>query len=229
MEHARVVVTEHHVDKERVCLMGGLARGEGHLASGSNGVTLQVSRADASRLGIRTNQQLSFWHTGEALRLGPYIGIMTNKRPGGIKGFQGLRGRRETYIALLRTAKRMGSIAYVFACEDIDFKRMRVVGYQQSKAGIWTAREYPLPNVVYNRIPDRKSEVAPVVRMAKRRLEELAHTHCTTMFNPRFLNKWDLHRIFAQNPELARYLPDTRLYRGPGDIRLMLRDRKSVV
>lgn len=228
MEHARVVVVDHQVGGEKLWLMGGLARGEGRLTAGSDGVLLHVSRGDARRLGIRPSQQISYWRAGDALQLGPYIGIMTNKRPGGIKGFQGLRGRRETYLGLLKMARSMGSVAYVFACEDVDFKRMRVVGYHCDKAGSWLAHEYPLPNVVYNRIPDRHSEGAPMIRMAKKRFEQLAHSHRTALFNPHFLNKWDLHRAFSQEPELKSYLPDTRLYHGPEDILSMLKRHRMV-
>ncbi|KAF0198045.1 MAG: hypothetical protein FD169_108 [Bacillota bacterium] len=228
MEQARVVVSDNQIGGEKVWLMGGLARGEGKLTTGSDGVLLHVSRGDALRLGIRPRQQVSFWQAGDALQLGPYIGIMTNKRPRGTKGFQGLRGRRETYVALLKMARSMGSVAYVFACEDVDFKRMRVIGYHQSKAGNWLAHEYPLPNVVYNRIPDRQSEVAQVVRMAKKRFEQLAHSHRTAIFNPHFLNKWDLHRIFSQEPGLRRYLLDTKLYHGPEDVLSMLKRHRMV-
>lgn len=228
MEHARIVVSEHHNSGDKVWLVGGLARGEGKLSAGADGVSLQVSKGDARRLGIRDGKRISFWRTEEGMQLGPYIGIMTNKRPGGIRGFQGLRGRRETYIGLLKMALSMGAVAYVFACEDVDFKRMRVIGYHRNKAGNWLAQEYPLPNVVYNRIPDRQSEVAPIVRMAKKRFEQLGHSHRMTLFNPHFLNKWDLHRAFSQESRLKPYLPDTRLYSGPKDVLAMLKRHRMV-
>lgn len=223
MQYAYVTVDEAKAHKKQR-IRGGLTQCEGRL----EGTQLYLTKREARQLGLRNKQQVAYWPAEEALQLGPYIGIMTNKRPGGLTGFRGLRGRRETYVALLRMAKNMGAVAFVFACEDIDFKRLRVTGYTRSKGGAWLARDYPLPNVVYNRVPDRKSEVSPVVRQTKQKIAALAKIHDIALFNPRFLNKWDLHRILERRPELRPYLPDTRVYRSPMDVLTMLKKHRVV-
>lgn len=225
VEFARVVLSSGEPRDERTILLGGLSRVTGSLQDRAEGKVLKLSASSAFKLGLRSNQVVGIWSTGDGLRLGPYIGIMTNKRPGNLKGFQGLRGRRENYTALTRIARQMGAVAFVFAVEDVDFKRLRVAGYAMDSTGRWLPRDYPLPNVVYNRIPDRKSEVSREVVMAKRRFERLDGM---ALFNPRFLNKWDLYRILKEEPNLVSYMPETRVYKGAEDILTMLKKHRMV-
>jgi hypothetical protein len=170
------------------------------------------------KLGLTTGQKVGFWTTEKGYKLGPYFGIMTNKRSDSAQGFRGLRGRRENYTALLRLAHSMGAVAFVFACEDVDFKKMRVLGYRQQSDGRWYSQSYPIPDVVYNRVPDRKSELSAVVVATKRRIAQLERTHGVHLFNPHFLNKWELHKLFSRDPRVKPHLPSTRLYRSTDDI-----------
>ncbi|MBT9177202.1 MAG: Endospore coat-associated protein YheD [Firmicutes bacterium] len=88
------------------------------------------------------------------------------------------------------------------------------------------SREYPLPDVIYNRVPDRKSEVSLPVVKVKRQIKKMQPA--VTLFNPQFLNKWELHELLARQPELRAYVPETRLYRGPEDITAMLQRHDMV-
>jgi len=228
VKFAKVAIRDAHTESRLTPVLGGVSRGVGRLVENGENKALVLPSVDAQRLGVRAGQLVAYWATDEGHRIGPYIGIMTNKRPGGRPGFEGLRGRRETYRGLLKMAKSMGAVAYVFACEDVNFKKMRVVGYSRDATGRWVSREYPLPNVVYNRVPDRRSEVSPLVRMAKKRFEQLSHTHRIALFNPHFLNKWDLHRLLSRDSELAQYLPDTRVYSKAEDVLEMLKRYRMV-
>jgi hypothetical protein len=165
------------------------------------------------------------WRNAGGMRIGPYVGIMTIRRPGNLAGFRGLRGRRENYTALTRVAGEMGAVAFVFAVEDVDFSQRRVLGYTRA-GGRWARGEYPLPDVVYNRVPDRKSEVSLPVMHFKRQIKRLQPA--VTLFNPKFLDKWELYGLLAKQPELTAFLPKTRPYREPKDLVDMLQKHDSV-
>lgn len=224
MQYAKVVLSSRS-GSEETKLSGGLTMVCGSVENRAEGKFLRLSPSSAYKLGLRNNQVVGVWEGREGLRLGPYIGIMTNRRPGNLRGFQGLRGRRENYTALSKTARQMGAVAFVFAVEDVDFRRLRVAGYALDGAGRWVAREYPIPNVVYNRVPDRQSEVSQHVVQAKRRFERLGGV---SLFNPRFLNKWDLYRILREEEGLLRYIPETRVCTGADAILSMLKKHRMV-
>lgn len=229
MKYVRInVVGSRGTRGERVSLRAGLTTCEGVLEAQGADSKLHITQRDAIRSGLKSGLSISYWNEEGALRLGPYIGIMTNKRKGAATGFAGLRGRRENYVALLQIARSMGAVGFVFACEDIDFQRGRIKGYQRDSAGKWVAREYPLPNVVYNRVPDRVSEVSPLVWSVKKRFNELGREHKCALFNPGFLNKWDLYRMLVKNPALEAYLPDTKVCRTADDILSMLKKHRMV-
>lgn len=219
MRYARIAIMSGQRQEEAIPLLGGVASatGAGRRLDGDG--KLHLTPQAALLLGLRPKQRVGVWQEGVSARIGPYVGIMTNKRPGAPPGFRGLRGRRENYTALAQVAKEMGAVAFVFAAEDLDFSRRRVLGYTRG-GGRWVPGEFPLPDVIYNRVPDRKSELSlPIVRV-KRQLRKMEPA--VALFNPQFLNKWELYGLLARQPELKAFIPETRLYRGPADIMAML-------
>jgi len=219
MNFARVVVTDAPQRGQLTGLRGGLACTAGGILLGAKDGAIRVTGPAAGILGLRPAQRVGMWQEHGSVRIGPYVGIMTNKRPGSVPGFAGLRGRRENYTALTRMARQMGAVAFVFAAEDVDFRRRRVQGYTL-RGCKWVLTEFPLPDVVYNRVPDRKSEVSLPVVKVKRQIGQLHPT--VKLFNPQFFSKWRLYRQLAGNPELRQYVPETRICRGPADIITLL-------
>nr|WP_232345480.1 YheC/YheD family protein [Paenactinomyces guangxiensis] len=66
-----------------------------------------------------------------------------------------------------------------------------------------------MPNVIYNRIPNRKSEQRKEVQEAIRKLQKTPGVH---LFNPSFFDKWTLYKHLLASEEFKSIVPDsTRL------------------
>lgn len=71
----------------------------------------------------------------------------------------------------------------------------------------WIPIKTPLPHIVYNRIPFRKSERHPAFTEAIDYLTALD----IPVFNPAFLDKYQTFRLFSADTELCELMPDTIL------------------
>ncbi|MFC0296375.1 YheC/YheD family endospore coat-associated protein [Geobacillus jurassicus] len=83
------------------------------------------------------------------------------------------------------------------------------VGYQRTESG-WVKRGVPSADVVYNRLHSRKFERSPLFAEL---LAQLAKEN-GSMFNHRFLHKWEVHCHFERHEYLHPYLPKTALWSG---------------
>lgn len=154
--------------------------------------------------------------------LGPLIGIFTAGFTGSI-----LRpiGNRSLFFAKYLTAqKTAGLFAYVFGAHLIDWETGIVNGYTFDDDG-WRQMKIPLPNVVYDRLPNRETEDHHAIKMVKKRLKT---EYGIPWFNPGFFDKWTIHELLLPHAEAAVYLPETTLDPSYEQIEKMLRRHKSV-
>jgi len=137
------------------------------------------------------------------LHIGPLIGIFT-------AGFTGtlLRpiGDRSLFFAkLLSMERKVGAYTFVFGANHINWESGRIKGLFHNSDG-WKQFEVPFPNVVYDRLPNRKTESHTVLKSIKTKLQQ---EYLIPWFNPGFFNKWEIHQIFSAHPEVAHFLPET--------------------
>jgi hypothetical protein len=154
--------------------------------------------------------------------LGPLIGIFTAGFTGSI-----LRpiGNRSLFFAKYLTAqKSAGLFAYVFGAHLIDWETGIVNGFTFDDDG-WRQFKIPLPNVVYDRLPNREIEEHPALKMVKRRLRT---EYGIPWFNPGFFDKWTIHQLLLPHAETALYLPETKLAPSKEEIEEMLNRHNSV-
>ncbi|MDR0136289.1 YheC/YheD family protein [Metabacillus idriensis] len=154
--------------------------------------------------------------------LGPLIGIFTAGFTGSI-----LRpiGNRSLFFAKYLTAqKAAGLFAYVFGAHLIDWETGIVNGYTFDDDG-WRQMKIPLPNVVYDRLPNRETEDHHAMKMVKKRLKT---EYGIPWFNPGFFDKWTIHELLLPHAEAAVYLPETMLDPSYEQIEKMLRCHRSV-
>lgn len=131
----------------------------------------------------------------------PLIGILT------VKGKKYFRGNHRNFIDLAETGKKLGGLVCVIPCEEIDWEKRTVTGYLPSVGSSrWKKQTLPIPDVIYNRIPNRQLENRPDVRQTLNRLSLLPNV---TLFNNGFFNKWELYQILSRYPQLAGLLPET--------------------
>ncbi|MBO8158426.1 YheC/YheD family protein [Thermosyntropha sp.] len=166
----------------------------------------ELSRA----LFIKTKKKLKIRYDTEKnmLHIGPIIGILTASIPN--KPEFGPKSTQAELIYLSKIGQKMQAQIFIFTPTGINWAAKTVKGYNYKEnsggSGVWTASTYPLPDVIYDRISSRKSESN--YNNTREKLKKLAFS---SYFNPSFLNKWDVHQILFNNPELRPYLPETKL------------------
>jgi hypothetical protein len=136
-------------------------------------------------------------------KIGPVIGILT------VKEGSNFKGRKQNFRDIIQTAKRFGSLVYVFTVEDILWETHQTKAYfLHEKGKRWIAvNHFPLPDVIYNRIPYREDERLDHVRHTLQRLQAIPSLK---LFNPQFFNKRRLYHILKNNSKTAAYLPETK-------------------
>ncbi len=142
------------------------------------------------------------------IHIGPLIGILIDFLP-----------NREEYdpksvqaelVYLSTIGRRLPAQFFVFTPSCIKWSNQTVKGYVWRNGGLergrWSSSIYPLPDVVYDRISTRLAQTRN-----KNTCQRLISLPDLQYFNPSFLNKWRVHQLLAQNPDLHQYLPETHL------------------
>jgi hypothetical protein len=175
-------------------------------------------------------KEMNFPHESNAIAIphedtvyfGPLVGIFT-------AGFTGsnLRpiGERSMFFAkLLEVEKSVGAYAFVFGSHHINWDQGTVEGYFHTNNG-WVKEKIPFPNVVYDRLPNRKTEGHETLKKIKDRLQQ---EYLIPWFNPGFFNKWEIHEIFEQNETVSEFLPETYPHPTVDKIKEMLNRHKMI-
>jgi glutathione synthase/RimK-type ligase-like ATP-grasp enzyme len=118
---------------------------------------------------------------------------------------------------VILTARRRAVVAYVITIHDLLGLNPPLSGWTWEK-GTWKKRGFPLPHVVYNRIPSRRIERSNLYKTLKSKLA----THQIFLFNQTFLNKWETHTILSSNNTLKKYLPNTLKFDRANTLETML-------
>ncbi|WP_096201499.1 YheC/YheD family endospore coat-associated protein [Bacillus sp. FJAT-45350] len=139
------------------------------------------------------------------LHIGPLVGIFT-------AGFQSssLRpiGERSMFFArLLSSEQKVGSYYFVFGAHHVNWESATVKGYFYTGKG-WKQVTVPFPNVVYNRLPNRRIENVESFQKLKERFEK---DYLIPWFNPSFFDKWDIYIKLMDDKGTAMYLPESFL------------------
>ncbi|EIJ81979.1 hypothetical protein PB1_03540 [Bacillus methanolicus PB1] len=139
----------------------------------------------------------------DTLFIGPLVGIFT----AGFSPFL-IRpiGERTLFFAkLLSVQNKVGALAFVFGEQHIDWDQSVIKGYFYQQKG-WEMIEVPFPNVVYDRLPNRKTEKLSELRKIKERMQ---NDYLIPWYNPGFFNKLDVYERLEQDDTVSRYLPET--------------------
>ncbi|MFY4774214.1 YheC/YheD family protein [Metabacillus sp. RGM 3146] len=193
---------------------------------------VRYTESNDNRIGLSTHliQRLKLPYTGKTrvlyhentLYAGPLVGIFT-------AGFTDslLRpiGERSLFFAkMLDLNQSEGMFSFVFGAHQINWQKGTVKGLFYNNEG-WKEEEIPLPNVVYDRLPNRKAENHQALKKVKTRLTK---DYGIPWFNPGFFNKWQIHTMLKDNPAASTYLPETYLAPSTGKIEDLLEKYNSV-
>lgn len=183
---------------------------------GAGWVRLAAASSPAPWRSGRVKVRVSVDGSGR-LRLGPLLGIMVSRHHSG----------NQVQRKMILAGHRLGVLVFIFTPDMVDLGRQRIRGYTllgQRGRRRWSVVEFPLPDVIYNRILSRTLEAKPkIIRMK----EGLRRVFGLSLFNPGFFNKWRLFRALGRVKGSREWLPQTELYRGAPELVRFLRRQRS--
>jgi hypothetical protein len=173
-------------------------------------------------LNIPHNGPITLIQHHDTVHLGPLVAIFT-------AGFTDhlLRplGERTMFFSKLMTVERkIGAFYFIFGAHHIDWENGTIDGFFHTKAG-WKQLRVPFPNVVYDRLPNRKTEKLPASLNVKSRFE---NDYQIPWFNPGFFDKWTIHKLLQDDVHAKNYLPETYLNPSSAQIEKMIDDYHHV-
>jgi YheC/D like ATP-grasp len=150
------------------------------------------------------------------LSIGPLVGIFT---AGFTQPSQQPIGERTAFFSkLLSVSKNVGACVFIFGEQHIDWEQGTIEGlFFQNQS--WKSIEVPFPNVIYDRLPNRKSENSRKLTRVKQRLQK---DYLIPWYNPGFFNKLDIYERLLQDGTVENYLPETHPFTSFSGIESML-------
>lgn len=152
------------------------------------------------------------------IQLGPLIGILTS--PGkGSAPFAGMGG----FLRQIMNVGKNRSFYFAFSPRDVNWDDETVTGYFPQSSGTWLRRTVPLPDVIYNRLHNRKAEQS----MSMDSFKEQFVRRGIPIFNWSFFDKWDVYKLL-QGDSAYKYVPETYVNPSPKEIRELMEKHKFV-
>lgn len=151
-------------------------------------------------------------------KAGPLIGIMTARKADGT-----ISGNSRLFIQLQKRLEFLHGLSFIFSPDGMNGSIINGFAYMP-KEHVWKRMKFPLPDLVYNRIPFRKAEKEEYVRAIFADLKEKG----IPFFNPCFLDKYLLHTLFQNNMVLKDFLPATELIVEEEKLKMFIKKHRSV-
>lgn len=149
--------------------------------------------------------KIHVWLDGTRLHIGPLIGIFTSSV--GLSSSRPI-GERSTFFAKLLSAERkVGAFYFVFGHQQVRSESTQVEGFFYHNKS-WSKHLVPLPSVIYNQLPNRKTENST---LCQDMIKKLSIEWQIPFFNPSFFNKWEIFRALESEKKAAPFLPHTVL------------------
>lgn len=150
-----------------------------------------------------TNTPLHLFVYKKSIHIGPLVGIFSS-------GFMKLQkkplGERTDFFAkLLSLNNETCCIPFIFGEQHIDWDNETIQGlfFIDNE---WCINEFPFPDVIYDRLPNRKTENQSGPKEVKRKFQEL---YTIPWYNPGFFNKWDVYERLSEDEDALLFLPET--------------------
>lgn len=150
-----------------------------------------------------TNIPLHLFVYEKSIHIGPLVGIFSS-------GFTKIAtkplGERSDFFAkLLSLNIETGCIPFIFGEQHIDWDNETILGYVCIESE-WKIIEFPFPDVIYDRLPNRKTENENGPKEVKRKFQE---QYTIPWYNPGFFNKWDVYARLSDDTAAIAFLPET--------------------
>ncbi|WP_438447534.1 YheC/YheD family endospore coat-associated protein [Gorillibacterium sp. sgz5001074] len=158
--------------------------------------------------------------SGKELQLGPVIGILTHATPEG----GALFGSRTSFFREIFATGEGKAFHVAFSPSSVNWEDGTVYGYTLDRSGKWVRKTFPMPDVVYNRLPSRKAEKSASMEAFKERFVRRR----IPLFNWSFFDKWDVYKLLDGESEAEKHVPESLIDPSPDDIRRMMEKHRFV-
>jgi len=170
---------------------------------------LEVSPAVSRAIAIPAYSYRILRQDESSIRIGPVVAVLIASKPS--ETTTNSTKSRRLYKQLILQGWKRGIFIYCFFPQDVFWGRGLIHGHTYTPNGKWISGNFPIPDVVYNRILYRSTENQ---RMVQKLLEGFDNHPGVYLFNRRFLNKWEVFKVLAQDPMARYWLPETTLFSG---------------
>jgi len=141
-------------------------------------------------------------HGGNDIQLGPLVGILTDSlKPGESPPFTS----RSNFVKQVIKAGHNKAYTFGFTPYDIDWQDKTINGYFLNAHGSWFRKKVAFPDVIYNRLPNRRLEIGEEMTQLRERLVNEG----IPIFNWSFLNKADVYELLGNDLEALAHLPES--------------------
>ncbi|AOH53813.1 glutathione synthetase [Peribacillus muralis] len=169
-----------------------------------------------------TDIPLHLFIYGKTIHIGPLVGIFSS-------GFTGLSNkplgeRSQFFSKLLSLSRTTGCIPFVFGENVINWEEETIRGYVFENDD-WHIHEFPFPNVIYDRLPNRLTENRDGPKEVKQKFQR---DYTIPWFNPGFFNKWDVNERLCADERALPYLPETYPFQSISVIETLLSHYRQV-
>nr|WP_246421580.1 YheC/YheD family protein [Texcoconibacillus texcoconensis] len=131
------------------------------------------------------------------------------------------------HLELMKANQEANTNLYFFSIRDIHFLNQKINGtYFNQETGLWEQKNFPFPDVFYDRggaVLEHQKVVSDYIR------EQLELLPSLKKVNPVYtFDKWDLYRKLYQYDEVRQYLPLTKLYKKTSDLKDMFHETNTL-
>ncbi|MGE8205108.1 YheC/YheD family protein [Heyndrickxia sp. NPDC080065] len=151
-------------------------------------------------------------------RVGPLVGILTSRTKDG-----DIVGSKELFISIQKELQISGGLSYVYTLEDCKNDFINGAFYIEED-DVWIKSNFPYPNIIYNRISSRIEEKNDQFFQHK----ISASNNGIFFFNPAFIDKFSMFRLFSKNSLLRPLLPPTRMIKEQQELEEFLSQYKNI-
>jgi len=149
------------------------------------------------------------------IQLGPLVGILTDTlKPGESSPFTS----RSSFVKQVIKAGHNKAYTFGFTPSDINWKEKSINGYFLNSNGNWFRRKVAFPDVIYNRLPNRRVEIGEEMTQLRERLVNEG----IPIFNWSFLNKADVYELLGNDVEALAHLPESITNPSPEKLKELL-------
>lgn len=172
----------------------------------SNKPNIFISSDLKEKLFIPYLKKIMIKKEGNGLRIGPLVGILTTDFTG--RKFTNITNYEHPFSLFFKDMLSPESTYplyyFVFTPNNVNWTKLTIKGFFYVNNS-WKTLEVPLPDVIYNRVPNRTIERKAYIKNFKMNYKQLGGK----LYNFDFFNKWDIYNILINKEKAKEFIPET--------------------